>query len=295
MKCSLSKKGEVGLNVLLLGILAFVILVLVAWFLFYFFQGRINPFFDSLGFNLTKPVAVEEEIFRFRLGSEAIEYYDGNRWNPVPLPKANDPRRKSDLQLNDKFFLHDEIGSVFFYSYFTQNRIQKNIMRLDGGKGGIEIKGFRKGPDKYDKNTFRFYIFLTASIGQETNAEYLLDHEGKLYKWPNREGYDDVVRTSSLDRYDKALVGSEESNIIINYESEFSRIENPDDIEKQIVQKAEEWRDSVLKQPIKFVYYSDSSLKDKKEIMVCINKRDQDLIVNLAKKWEGGECDYKEK
>src|SRR3989338_619137 len=137
----MNKKAQgMAIGKLLGWIIAAVILVLVGMFIYYFYSGTANPFFQFLP-NFGGQKAVEGvQVLRYDIVNDKVEYYDGNKWIDFKQGAAELESKKVNYA--------DALKN--FQDYFYQSRNAESSKTLsDGTKITIlGIERIRSGSDE---------------------------------------------------------------------------------------------------------------------------------------------------
>ena len=256
-------RGEIGMGVLLLGVVALAVLILVGYGIYSFATDKAIPFAKYLPNFMTKDRKVEGiEKLRYKIIEDKVQYYDGTDWLDFKDEK---------VELGGKTLIENNVKNDFRKYYF-----------------GIPI---RTGSD----NLFIFLINKNSEIkGQlikngyvtvvikETKEQVVLNNENEIYIVDSSKDKTKIEHIV-LDNGDEIdVMRSTGDGIALKY------VDSSAGLYKTIKDRAIAWRDSILKKPVEINYLSGDS---KESVKTCIDKeyynKAKDLVVDLTEEREG--------
>lgn len=110
----MNKKGEeggAGVGNTIKVVIAVFVLIIVILGIYIWFSGKGIPFFQYLpSFNQTKPGVVDNELFKYAIASDKLQYYDSNNWI--------DFKPGTTVEANGKKIAYNQLKDDMVYSTF---------------------------------------------------------------------------------------------------------------------------------------------------------------------------------
>ncbi len=248
-RLGMNKKGQEadskGIGPIIAAVVAAVVLVIVAIALYNFFSGGGASYLTNLpGFNNTKPLVVDLEMLRYSIANDNVQFYDGTTWR--------DFEKQGAVEMNGKKVNYLETKNSFTGDYFQSKTLrEKNPM--------ITVKDA-------SGNTQQIKLILTPQSGPGGGVAIIINGVGD-YLLTINNGVE-VWKVSGW----------------IFVSAEYSPIDKSlTDTEKLAIEKAIEWRDSILAKPIAITYYVGT---DKRIAYVCADRGkynvNHDLSIDLG-------------
>jgi len=124
----MNKKGQEGGGIgfwVGMGMAVAVVVIVIVGISFWFSEKAI-PFAEYLpGFNQSKPLLIDQELFRYTIMDGKVQFYDGNKWDDFP---------ENGVEINGKtinyWVLRDELTKPFFDSINLVN-VNSNENRVE--------------------------------------------------------------------------------------------------------------------------------------------------------------------
>ena len=287
---------NVGIGVLIIGVVAVFVLFVVGFGIYSFFSGTAIPFFNFLpSFNRTVEKVEGIEILRYDIITGKVNYYDKTNWNNL----------EGEVFLGDKKVKQVDIKSDFESFYYGKR--ENNTMEIEQGFTLVSfltlVNSHNNNLITIDKNledvskflgglNLKIYeIYVPESIAKGYNKELDAIFErvgidckncenGDIrFQLVNKETNKDFSRGSPIhfilslgDNFAIVNADSEEKKININAKG---------DLLSGIFNYMKNWRDGVFKKPIGVNYMLDESgvfqyfcseFRDKRYIFVDLSK-----------------------
>lgn len=241
--------------------------VLVVVFVVQFFSGglgSVKSFFsnfipDKINVNEEKNVQIDEALPMIKYGilDNSLTYRQNGEWKPYKSEKLNS-------QISGNF----SIWHAEFIDYWYEGRKASlpQKISLKSGKNAF-ISSFPKVPLKSDdgKILLRSYVIID-----------FVDAPEKLY---GIYGFRKLYYNSYLITFDKKIYRQKKDDVKM-FDS-YELVNNPDGDEKEIIQSAIEWRDSMRKNPIQLSLIKNGI--DESLYFCTINYGGNSLAVDLSK------------
>ncbi|MEK6893769.1 MAG: hypothetical protein AABX07_06235 [Nanoarchaeota archaeon] len=161
-----NRRGIEAVTVIISLVIALAVLMLAGNLIAGPAKGTIIPFFKNLpDFNLTKSLAEDIGLFRYRIAEQTVQYYTGTEWRDFQSYEFNKKRAESALMKEDfrRFYFTEREGAVM------------QITEAGGNKKYVRIDGPFSKPVKIGAMFFADYISLNG-------GEYIFNADGKLYQ-----------------------------------------------------------------------------------------------------------------
>ncbi len=229
--------------------IALIVLVLMGTLFIGPAKNTVIPFLKNLpNFNLTKSLAEDMGLFRYRLADQTVQYYTGTEWRNFDVYEFNKKRAENKLLYED------------FRKFYFASRKDKaiDIYVPENGKyvtKHVRVDGVFSGPLKQGKIIFTNYVSINGDA-QGQGGEYIYNGDGKIYKgtYKGEEGMEYSLVSDATE------AGNVKAPVVA-------------------------WLNGILTSAAKFRYYDISDKKNPKLKANYFNvtRVDNDLIVDLNK------------
>ena len=174
----IKKKGQ-GTEKIVMLAAAISIALIVIIFLSYTIGGKINPLLGVLfGFNFTKTPVASNEMIRYQLTSDNVQFYDKDRW--VELNPVKD-------RIGTKIVERESLKRAFENYYLMQDARfplgrNEEVISFQGGESRLVLrKPAVFWADSFNGQLTRAYIKFLYSSKDLGNRELILTADDKLY------------------------------------------------------------------------------------------------------------------
>jgi hypothetical protein len=289
----INKKGEEARpsGAIVLALIAAFVLIVVYLFLF----GPFRSILENAGFliptlNASQPLAENIQLLRYDISEDEVKYYDGTKWHLF----GADVVKLGDKKLSETTMLED-FTNGYYYNKGKREQdvvIESKVRIFDDEEDEKFSEAGKIPPLLYDALIFRTVrqpdVTPTDKDWTEFAANFIypiFDPE-ELFERGDVEAF--IISQAGYQKGDNKVYGNLAYGLDkkmrirkINFDLEGPRLEvDPilpsEDLYRITAPLLEEWRDSVLKEPITINYNDDESNT------YCVEKFDNKyLVVNL--------------
>lgn len=267
-----NKRGDVTQGKIIALVIGVFVLVLVSIFAYSFFTGT-NVFFKFIPtFNLSSSATGGLEIFRYDVPNNKLQYYDGASWNDFKLGTS--------LKINNKKISSDSLRSGIREFYETKSELPKERIWESFTKKYKKYRSDDSGSYNaeltYDEaNITRFYYSDKTGYGAvEVDITNVTQYQ---HVFTSSEGFFEESNTYSKKPSNMGFLISFDDSIYSLDRRGYSSptiqlIEKPNEDEIEIKNKAIEWRDSILKNPVELCWDWVEKSDEPKCNSFCLDK-----------------------